>query len=316
VTYFHNVFTLPHELNPLLFTNKRILMDSLFKAVSDTLLTFGRNPKNGLGGKLGFIAVLHTWDQKMLDHVHLHCLIPAGALSLDGTDWIHADLAFLFPVYALSKVFKGKYIALLRQAYKQKKLIFPGKTEAYASQQDFEALIDSVAAKKWVVYSKPPFGSPKQVLDYLGRYTHRVAISNNRIIKVEKGYVTFTYRHRADNDCIKEITITTVEFMRRFLHHVLPKDFMKIRYYGFLANRCKKQDLKRCRQLLHGQALQEAPTRKSTVELMLELTGRDITLCPNCHKGTMLAIKELQPLATKGYGAYSNRSPPKGEDTS
>jgi len=281
VGYFHLVFTLPHELNGLILTHKKILLALLFKAVSETLLEFGQRR---LGGTLGIIAVLHTWDQTLKDHFHLHCLVPAGALSLDHSRWISARGNFLFPVKALSRVFRGKFLSLLQQARQRRKIA--GTTrEIKPSRQ-----------KNWIVYAKKPFGSPRTILDYLGRYTHRVALSNDRIVKVENGQVTLSYRDRKDGDRKKTITLEAHEFIRRFLLHVLPEGFMRIRHFGFLANRSKKQALARCRRLLKlDPALPESP-HQSAKELLLQITGIDLSRCPCCHKGTMIVVGDLIPI--------------------
>ena len=197
-----------------------MIFDILFKSVSETLSEFGRNPENGLGGKLGFMAILHTWNQTCLDHFHLHCVIPSGALCLDNESWITGSDTFLFPVAALSKAFQGKFIDHLETAFSKGKLIFPGNTKALGSSKGFSHLIDTLWAKDWVVYSKKPFRGPKQVLDYLGRYTHRVAISNHRIIDVSNGKVSFRYRDRKDNDTLKVMTVFAEEF--------IPESCMKI----------------------------------------------------------------------------------------
>ena len=278
VGYFHLVFTLPHEFNRLILTHKKILLTLLFKAVSETLLEFGQRR---LGGTMGIIAVLHTWDQTLKDHFHLHCLIPAGALSLDHRRWIGARPNFLFPVAALSQVFRGKFLAFLQQACAKGK-IPPAYTEIKAARQ-----------KSWVVYAKKPFGSPQTVLDYLGRYTHRVALSNDRILSLENGQVTFTYRDRKDKDRLKSRTLDAHEFIRRFLLHVLPDGFMRIRHFGFLANRCKKQTLAQCRKLLKlDRALPEIP-KESAKDVLLRITGIDLSRCPSCRQGTMIVVAEL-----------------------
>ncbi|MFC1852692.1 transposase, partial [candidate division CSSED10-310 bacterium] len=240
------------------------------------------------------IAILHTWDQKLLDHFHLHCLIPAGALSADGSTWIHTNRDYLFSVHALSVVFRGKFIDFFKQAYEQNRLHFVGKTEALTTDKAFQNLLKSLWQKDWVVYCKPPLDNPKLVLQYLSRYVHRVAITNHRIVNVSNGNVTFTYKDR-QNNTVKECTIKAVEFIRRFLLHVLPKDFMRIRSYGFLANRSKKKDLTRCKELL---GVKTTPSKKkSTRELIKEMIGIDITQCPQCSKGKMLNIREIQPLS-------------------
>jgi hypothetical protein len=282
VGYFHLVFTLPHELNRLILAHKKILLALLFKAVSETLLEFGQSR---LGATVGIIAVLHTWDQTLKDHFHLHCLVPAGALSFDHHRWISARKNFLFPVTALSQVFRGKFLDLLHQACDK------GKTPA--ANRDTQALWK----KNWLVYAKKPFGSPQTVLDYLGRYTHRVALSNDRILSVQNDQVTFTYRDRKDKDQLKSMTLEAQEFIRRFLLHVLPDGFMRIRHFGFLANRAKKHALAQCRKLLKlDAALPEIP-KKSAHDLLLELTGIDLNRCPSCHQGTMIVVAELPPIS-------------------
>ncbi|HEY2923057.1 MAG TPA: IS91 family transposase, partial [Candidatus Binatia bacterium] len=235
VGYFHLVFTLPHEFNRLILAHKKIVLALLFKAVSETLLEFGQRR---FGGTVGIIAMLHTWDQTLKDHFHLHCLVPAGALSVDHSRWIAARKNFLFPVTALSQVFRGKFWALLKQSIDRGKLP-AANNEIKASRR-----------KSWVVYAKKPLGSPQTVLDYLGRYTHRVALSNDRIVKVEDEEVTLSYRDRKDGNRKKTIPLKAHEFIRRFLLHVLPDGFMRIRHFGFLANRSKKQMLTQCRKLL------------------------------------------------------------------
>jgi len=282
VGYFHVVFTFPHVLNVLILAHKKILFAVLFKAVSEPLLEFGRSR---FKGTVGVIAVLHTWDQTLKDHFHIHCLIPAGALSLDHSRWIGARPNFLFPVTALSQVFRGKFLALLQQACGKGK-IPAANNEIKASRQ-----------KSWVVYAKKPFGSPQTVLDYLGRYTHRVALSNDRILNVQNGLVTFSYRDRKDRDRKKTMTLDAQEFIRRFLLHVLPDGFMRIRHFGFLANRVKKLALPQCRKLLGlNPALPEIP-KPSAHELLRELIGIDLSRCPSCKQGTMIIVAELPKIS-------------------
>ncbi len=294
VGYFHLVFTLPHDLNPLILANKRVLLTFLFKAVSETLLDFGRTH---LRGQLGFITVLHTWDQTLNDHFHLHCLIPAGALSFDQSRWVSVRKNFLFSVKALSQVFRGKFLDLLRRAYDQGTLNFRGSSTALARSEQWTQQIKALRNKNWVVYAKKPFSSPEKVLDYLGRYTHRVALSNDRILSVQNGQVTFSFRDRRDKDRLKSMTLDALEFIRRFLLHVLPEGFMRIRHFGFLANRTKKQALSRCRELLGlNPALPEIPN-KSTQDLMRELTGADLSRCPRCKQGTMRIVADLPKLS-------------------
>ena len=297
VGYFHSVFTLPHELNPLVLCNKKILYDILFKAVSDTLQEFGADPKHGLGGKLGCIAILHTWDQTLRDHFHLHCLIPGGVLSPDGTSWTHARKNYLFPVKALSKAFRGKFLYLLKKAFKESRLIFPGKTSSFASTRMFTRLLNQLWKKQWVVYSKKPFAGPENVLDYLGRYTHRVAITNHRIAAVENGMVRFRYRDRRDHEKMKVMTLTAEEFIRRFLLHTLPDSYVRIRHFGFLANKCKERCLTLCRKALHCTQKPGNSSPMDSRSLLLHLTGIDLNRCPHCSQGTMYIVKIL-PLNT------------------
>ena len=283
VGYFHLVFTLPHEFNRLILAHKKIVFGLLFKAVSETLLEFGQTR---LKGTLGIIAVLHTWDQTLKDHFHLHCLVPAGALSFDQSRWIGARPNFLFPFKALSRVFRGKFLALLQQACDK------GKISAANNE------IKAARRKNWVIYAKKPFGSPEKVLDYLGRYTYRVALSNNRILAVENGQVTFSYRDRRDKDRLKSMTLDAQEFIRRFLLHVLPDGFMRIRHFGFLANRSKKHALPQCRKLLGlNPVLPEIPNH-SAHDLLLELTGIDLSRCPSCKRGTMIVVAELPRISS------------------
>jgi hypothetical protein len=278
VGYFHLVFTLPHEFNRLILAHKKIVLSFLFKAVSETLLDFG---KSRLGGTLGIIAVLHTWDQTLKDHFHLHCLVPAGALSSDQRRWIAAPKNFLFPVKALSRVFRGKFLDLLGRAHQR------GEIATIYSD------INVPHQKNWVVYAKKPFGSPQTVLDYLGRYTHRVALSNDRILAIDQGQVTLSYRDRKNGDRKKTLPLDAQEFIRRFLLHVLPDGFMRIRHFGFLANRIKKQALAQCRVLLDDESAQPQSSTLSAKDLLLKLTGIDLFRCPCCHEGTMIAVGDL-----------------------
>src|SRR6267142_5391 len=257
---------------------QKILLALLFKAVSETLLEFGQRR---FGATLGIIAVLHTWDQTLKDHFHLHCLVPAGALSFDHHRWISARKNFLFPVKALSRVFRGKFLDLLQQACDKGKIP--------AANRDTQALWK----KNWVVYAKKPFGSPQTVLDYLGRYTHRVALSNDRILNVQNGQVTLSYRDRKDGDRKKTLPLDAHEFIRRFLLHVLPEGFMRIRHFVFLANRSNKQALTQCRKLLKLDAALPQSPNQSAIDLLREITGVDLSRCPCCHKGTMIVVGEL-----------------------
>jgi hypothetical protein len=284
VGHFHLVFTVPHERNPLILTNKKVLFNILFKAVSETLADFARTH---LKGRIGFLAVLHTWDQTLLDHFHLHCLIPGGALAFDRSRWIPARSNFLFHVRALSIVFRAKFLDLLHDARSKDQLQFLGRAQALAVANGWNQLHDSLKRKKWVVFAKRPFSSPETVLEYLGRYTHRVAISNHRIQAVADGKVTFLYRGRHHDTSRCSMTLDASEFIRRFLLHVLPDGFQRVRHFGLLANRWKKVQLECCFQLLQvvAPARSEAALPDSTIP----------TTCPVCRAGLMLAVRTLLP---------------------
>ena len=292
-SYFHLVFTLPHDLNPIILSNKKTTVNILFAAVNQSLQAFAKDPQWRLEGRLGFISVLHTWSQTLIDHFHLHCLIPAGALSFTKDRWIPAKDSFLFKITSLSKEFRKRYLKLLLSAYLKDRLVFSKKTAALESKQNFQQLINSVSKTKWIAYAKRPFAGPQQVLEYLGRYTHRVAISNNRIISIDNGRVTFTYRDRQKDNEIRKITLVADEFIRRFLLHVLPKGLMKIRYFGFLSHTNKKEQIPLIRNLIDPHATLPEKINESINEMMLRLTGIDITCCPQCKKGKMIRIRKL-----------------------
>lgn len=270
VRYFHSVFTLPHTLNPLIRVNRRLLLALLFRAVARTLRTFALDPEH-LGAELAITAVLHTWGQTQEEHYHLHCVLSAGGLSLDGRSWIHARKRtrrigtgkrkrrpFLFPVSALSRVFRGKFMAGLQRARCSGKLQYAGSSAPLLQGHEWKKLTDALWAKDWVVYSKAPFGGPAQVLKYLSRYTHRIAISNRRIVSFENGKVRVEYRDYADGYKRKELSLEASEFLRRFLQHVLPRGFMRVRHYGITANCGRQRKLARARELL-GVAQPKAP---------------------------------------------------------
>jgi len=292
--YFHLVFTLPHDLNPIILSNKRPTLKILFAAVNETLQAFAKDPQWRLEGRLGFICVLHTWSQTLIDHFHLHCMIPAGALSFTRDKWIPAKDSYLFKITSLAKAFRKRYLKLLLSAYLKDKLIFTEKTAALEPKQNFETFIETLSNTKWIAYAKRPFADPKQVLEYLGRYTHRVAISNNRILSIDDGKVTFTYRDRQRNSELRKMTLDAQEFIRRFLLHVLPAGFMKIRYFGFLSHTNKKEQIPLIRKLIDPDADLPEKVSETVCEMMLRLTGEDITCCPKCKKGKMVRIRTLQ----------------------
>ena len=281
VPYFHVVFTLPHDLNALVLHNRRTLIALLFDAAARTLADFGRNT---FSGRLGFTMILHTWDQKLNAHFHLHALVAGGALADtdDGsTRWVASDAKFLFPVHALSKTFRGKFLAGVKALRDARDLALPSAMSPPAGGKPLAALIETLYRKAWTVYAKPPFGGPQRTLEYLGRYTHRVAISNNRILSIDDEAVRFTYRDRRDGDRVKVMTLPADEFLRRFCLHVLPTGLVRIRHFGFLANCHKAVLLALCRQSLRAAIPDPAP-EQTTAQWILALTGRDITACPRC----------------------------------
>jgi len=289
--YFHAVFTLPHELNRLVLANKRVLLNMLFAAASQTLLQFGCN---NLGGKVGFTMVLHTWDQLLRPHFHVHCVIPAGALSGDGERWLAGSSTFLFPVRAMSVVFRGKLVHALEQAWARDELTAPANDPRDTTPEGFADLVQRLRTIDWVVYAKRPFAGPEKVLDYLGRYTHRVAISNHRILDVDDDHVTFSYRDRRHDNQQRTATLQAHAFIARFLLHVLPHRFMRIRHYGFLASRCKTESLCRCRVLLGQPADPPARPRLTAAQWLKTLLGIDVNRCPVCGKGPLLRT-EIRP---------------------
>jgi len=312
VPYFHNVFTLPHELNGLILysqRNQRALLKLLFDAVAQTLLEFGHQE---LGGKVGFTLVLHTWDQRLRAHFHLHGLIASGALAHDGSQWIAGGRQFLFPVCGLSKMFRAKYLDGLATLLAQSQLDIPPQLTDLAKPHTRLRWLRRCRKKPWVVYSQAPFAGPRRLLDYLGHYTHRVAISNHRILSCEGGQVRYRYRDRNDGDRLKTDVLPAEEFIHRFLQHVLPDRFQHIRHYGLLANCVKGQQLARCRQLLGARppAMDNQP--HTAADWMRLLLGLDIMRCPYC--GATLHRQELRPSIASPAGTpipfHPNPFPP------
>ena len=292
VEYFHVVFTVPHELASLALQNRRSVYGILFRAASETLWTLGRDPKF-LGAELGCLAILHTWGQTLHAHPHLHCVIPGGGLSFDGERWLSCRDGFFLPVRVLGRLFRAKFLAHLHHAFERGRLHFHGRLRELEHPNDFEGLLETLRHKDWVVYAKPPFGGPRQVLKYLARYTHRVAISNQRLLSVDNGKVSFRYKDYSQASRHRTMTLDAVEFLRRFLLHVLPKGFVRIRYYGFLANRNRSEKLQRVRALL-GQAplsssaqLDLPASEDSTNEIPPFQTSE---LCPACKKGRLIPL--------------------------
>ena len=283
--YFHVVFTLPSELRALALCNREKVFDLLFQCAAQTLLTLGRDPKR-LGAMIGVTAVLHTWSRDLGFHPHLHCIVTGGGLSLDGTHWVEGRRGYLFPVRVLGKLFRGKMLAALRQAYDAGELVLEGSAAVLGDAAVFADLLDALYKKAWVVYAKPPFGGAAQVIAYLGRYTHRVGISNHRLLGMDERGVHF--RTRGD----KTVTLSAEEFLRRFLLHVLPKGFVKIRHYGLVAASHATTTLEVARERIATAA--DAPARpalhdvRSDWRTRLEaLTGIDLSICPRCGQRTM-----------------------------
>lgn len=286
VEYFHVVFTVPDTLNPLILRNQKEIYGILFKSVSETLLELGKDPKY-LGAEIGFIGILHTWGQNLMDHPHIHCIVPGGGLSFDSNRWISTREQFLIPIKVLSRLFRGKFLSYLKAAYSKDKFKFYGNIQDLTEEKEFNELVDSLYKREWVVYSKPPFKSPEYVLEYLGRYTHRVAISNNRITDITDGKVTYKYRDYKDGNKDKLMTVEAHEFIRRFLLHILPDNFVKIRHYGILSNRNRNTKLKRCKEIL-GISTKKSKEKISWQELLKELTGKDPRICPHCNIGRLV----------------------------
>ena len=308
IPYFHCVFTLPHTLNPLAQGNPCVLYSLLFQTAAATLQTFGRDP-TWLGGELGITMVLHTWSQTLEHHIHVHCVVTGGALAPDGDRWIPTKRRdFLFPVKALSRVFRGKYLAALQGAYTQDRLQWAGSTAALGDARTFQRFLAPLWQQPWVVYAKPPFASAQHVLSYLGRYTHRVALSNDRLVPMRDGQVGLRWRERRHRNRPRVMTLSAEEFIRRFLLHVLPAGFMRIRYYGVVGNRCRSPKLAVCRGLFAQLALPVLP-RESAATVMRRLTGIDIERCPQCHQGRLVVIATLHPLRLPGLASETARPP-------
>lgn len=293
--YFHVVFTLPEAIGPIALQNPRVVYGILFRAAAETLLQVAADPKR-LGAEIGFLAVLHTWGQNLHHHPHVHCVVPGGGLSPEGSRWISCPTGFFLPVRVLSRVFRGKFLARLRAAFDEGKLAFHGQQSALSDAGQFQRQLVASAKTDWVVYAKPPFGGPEQVLKYLARYTHRVAITNRRLIDVEEGQVRFRTKDYTDDGRPKTVTLHATEFIRRFLLHVLPSGFVRIRHYGFLSNRLRQEKLALCRELLHVTPMPELVSISSSAELSEEMVGpSSVKLCPSCGVGHMVIIDPLVP---------------------
>lgn len=289
VEYFHVVFTLPDTFNALALGNKRIVYSVLFDAVAQTLSEVAANPKH-LGARIGFIGILHTWGQNLCLHPHIHCVVPGGGLSPDGSRWIACKSGFFLPVRVLSKVFRGKFIDLLKRAR------IAGKLVGTQDDGDFTRLLNASVKHDWVVYAKPPFGGPEQVLKYLARYTHRIAISNRRLASIDDQNVTFNWKDYAHGNRTRTLTLDGKEFLRRFLLHAVPSGFMRIRHFGLLANRMRAQNLATCRRLLPVPADNPADPGPASLASPTLTRVADHACCPACRRGRMIPGTYLSPL--------------------
>jgi hypothetical protein len=312
VEYFHVVFTLPEQLASLALQNQRVVYNLLFATAAETLRTIAADPKH-LGAEIGFLAVLHTWSQTLRHHPHLHCVVPGGGLSSDGRRWVSCRPGFFLPVNVLARLFRRLFLATLAQAFENGKLSFHGTSASLAQPLTFHRLLASLRAREWWVYAKPPFGGPEQVLAYLGRYTHRVAISNHRLLALKDGNVTFSWKDYARGHQQRPMTLKTDEFIRRFLLHVLPRGFQRIRQFGFLANRRRRRQLALCRTLLDATAsptISNQPLPHDYQSLYQTVTGKSLKQCPACHTGTMKLTQCLAPVSSAivYYALHSHSS--------
>jgi hypothetical protein len=293
--YAHVVFTLHHALAPLALQNKATIYDLLIRASAETLLEIAADPKH-LGAEVGFFSVLHTWNQKLQLHPHVHCVVPAGGLALDHSRWIRASPNFFLPVRVLADVFRGKFVEGLRQLYAARQLTLEGVLTPLQNPRTFSELLRTVHEKEWVVYAKRPFGGAEHVVHYLGRYTHRVAISSQRLLSLEQNRVTFRWRDSEHHNKQRQMTLTVDEFVRRFLLHVLPLRFVRIRYFGFFAHRRRKESLPVCRALIAQAAPQlSGPAPAAPVVSMLD---RPVSTCPACG-GPMTVVERLSAIQVR-----------------
>jgi hypothetical protein len=288
--YFHVVFTVPDEIAAIAYQNKEVVYDILFHATAETLKTIAADPKH-LGAQIGFFAVLHSWGQNLMHRPHLHCVVPGGGLSADGQRWVRCRAGFFLSVRVLSRLFRRLFLERIEKAFDSGKLQFFASLEPLRDPHSFAARIAAAKKSEWVVYAKRPFAGPQQVLDYVGRYTHRVAISNNRLVSIDDGRVKFHWKDYRDGGQIKTMDLDAEEFIRRFLLHVLPEGFQRIRYYGFLANSYRRKKLALCRHLLGMQPTGSIALAKDYRERYEELTGRSLLLCPQCRRGQMRVVE-------------------------
>lgn len=298
VPYFHLVFTLPEQIARIALQNKKLLYNLLFKASAETLQQVASDPRH-LGANIGFLGVLHTWGQNLQHHPHVHLLVPGGGLSPDESRWVDCRPRFFLPVRVLSHVFRAKFLDGMKRLYDTGQLAFHGSLSGYRAPSVFRKLLTTMYRKNWVVYAKPPFGGPAQVLKYLARYTHRVAISNHRLISLENGTVTFGWKNYAQGNQQQTMSLTGVEFLRRFLLHVLPKGFVRIRHFGLLANRHRQEKLALCRKLLNVDTTEVAGVCDDTHDqpVLAEAEQDNSSSCPLCQSGRMEIVNPVARLS-------------------
>jgi hypothetical protein len=312
IPYFHVVFTLPAEIADLALQNKRLLYGMLFEAASQTLMEVAANPRHLGAEQIGLLAVLHTWGQNLLHHPHLHCVVSGGGLSRDGSRWIAAKEYYFLPVKVLSRVFRRKFLALLERAFDRGELVFFGELQSLVEPSAFRRFLEAATRREWVVYAKRPFQDATCVLKYLARYTHRVAISNSRLLDYREGKVTFRYKDYAHQGQERTMTLQASEFIRRFLLHVLPDGFMRIRHYGYLANRHRHEKLELCRRLLGGAAPAETDVPAEPAEKLPCEDGGEIETtipCPFCKAGRMRTVRTFGRLPRRLHSSSSPLPP-------
>jgi Putative transposase/Transposase zinc-binding domain len=295
VPYFHVVFTLPSDLGPIALHNPRQVYGLLMRAAAETLLELAADPKH-LGANIGVLEVLHTWGQNLALHPHVHCIVTGGGLSLDETRWIRGSDRFFLPVGILSRVFRGKFLAGLHAAFRQGRLRFPGKLAPLADSAQFDRLLSQTVQTEWVVHAKRPTKGPATVLKYLARYTHKTAISDRRLVSLEDGQVTFRWKDYARGGRRRIMTLDAIEFVRRFLMHVLPSGFVRIRHYGLLANCHRREKLALCRELLGATSMTQSDSSDLVTPPALELPVTPTQVCPVCGAGRLIVIAQIPPL--------------------
>ena len=302
VEYFHVVFTVPQQIAAIAYQNKAVVYGMLFRATAETLRAVAANPKL-LGAEIGFIAILHTWGQNLLHHPHLHCVVPGGGIAPDGQRWIACRPGFFLPVRVLSRLFRRRFMTQLREAFDRQELHFFNTLAELQDARAFARYLAPASRAEWVVYAKPPFGGPERVLEYLGRYTHRVAIANSRLVDFANGQVAFQWKDYRHESRHKVMRLDAYEFTRRFLLHVLPPGFQRIRHYGLLANRHRANKLAHCRQVLHAPTPARVDEPTDYRERYQQLTGVSLRDCPQCRRGQMICIETIHP-------AHRPRGPP------